>query len=114
MNEHIFISKNLKPWVKNDVEAMNLAYNECWKQKEKLEKENERLKAERDLLNEAFLLSYNHLCDFIFACKNRKNMPMDSFINDIIKEAEHTAETNPLFIQEFNKDLTTEQGESDE
>ena len=71
----------------------------------------ERLRAERDLLNEAFLLSYNHLCDFIFACKNRKNMPMDSFINDIIKEAELTAETNPLFIQEYNKDLPTEQGE---
>jgi len=45
MSEYIFISKNLKPWVKNDVQAMNLAYNECWKQKEKLEKENERLKA---------------------------------------------------------------------
>ncbi len=30
----IYISKNLKPWVKNNLEAMNDAYNECWRQKE--------------------------------------------------------------------------------
>ena len=33
----IYISKNLKPWVKKDLEAMNQAYNECWRQKEEKE-----------------------------------------------------------------------------
>jgi uncharacterized hydantoinase/oxoprolinase family protein len=44
MSKHIFISKDLKPWVKNDVEAMNLAYNECWRQKDKLERQLDEAK----------------------------------------------------------------------
>jgi hypothetical protein len=44
MSEHVFISEKLKPWVQNDVEAMNLAYNECWRQKEQLERQLDEAK----------------------------------------------------------------------
>ncbi|MDB4302151.1 hypothetical protein N9924_01150 [bacterium] len=43
----IYISKKLKDWVKADPEAMNEAYNECWRQKEVIEKQLKELKENR-------------------------------------------------------------------
>jgi hypothetical protein len=50
----VYICKNLKSWVKLDPQAMNEAYDECWRQKEILEeklKKMEWLKVENKIMN---------------------------------------------------------------
>jgi len=50
----IYISKELKSWVKSDPQAMNQAYDECWRQKAALEdelKKMEWLKVENKIMD---------------------------------------------------------------
>jgi len=103
--------KNIKEWlkwsemVKDSKDAADRFYAmsdddailQADKKIQSLEQENAELK-------EAFDLAYNHLCDIHFSatqpiCKG------SGFLEEAIKEMEHTAKTNPLFIKKKQEEL---------